>query len=86
MCGGGVEKLSIAPGPLDWGSELVVAPPSVTGTQAGERRGKQCLRPTQIIWGKQDQVCGVSLGLPVPVTPASKDKLVVLYEGSLAAL
>ena len=39
MCGGGVEKLSIAPGPLDWGSELVVAPPSVTGTQAGERRG-----------------------------------------------
>lgn len=31
--------MSIAPGPLDWGSELVVAPPSVTGTQAGERRG-----------------------------------------------
>lgn len=41
--------------------------------------------PTQIIWGKQDQVCGVSLGLPAPVAPASKDKLEVRYEGSLAA-
>ena len=34
-----MDKLSIAPGPLDWGCELVVAPLSVTGTQAGERRG-----------------------------------------------
>ncbi|OWK02554.1 ABHD6 [Cervus elaphus hippelaphus] len=41
--------------------------------------------PTQIIWGKQDQVRGVSLGLPATLAPASKDKLAVLYEGSLAA-
>lgn len=39
--------------------------------------------PTQIIWGKQDQVCSMSRGPPVPVTPASEEKQEVIYQVSL---
>lgn len=39
--------------------------------------------PTQIIWGKQDQVCSVSLGPPVPVALAFEEKQEVIYKVSL---
>lgn len=39
--------------------------------------------PTQIIWGKQDQVCSVSPGPPVPVTLAFEEKQEVIYNVSL---
>lgn len=41
--------------------------------------------PTQIIWGKQDQVRSIFLGPPDPVIQASEEKLLVIYKVSLGA-